>query len=314
MMKNLSSVVNIILAIIIVGLLIYIFQPKAVVPSTAYINSQTKALIQKYPYISKRVLNESENDLLLRFVDLRTQLRSAVAPYGDNFAFYFEYLPTGTSIGVNERNEFNPASLGKVPLAMAFFLNKEQGEVNLDTKVKIKPEYIDNKSGSLWQKGAGTEISFNDAITIMLEESDNTAARLLADYVTDKDFDDVYKGLDLPYPEENSGMITAKGFSSILKSLYFASVLNKDNSEKILSLLTKSSFNDKLAAGIGDKIAVAHKIGFWENGLYSDCGIVYVPQRPYLLCMFSKTDEATARTRMQQISKIVYQYINRASD
>lgn len=310
-MKKLSIILNIFLLILVV--LIFKYNPRTItkiVNTTSDNNPSLEELTQKYPYLAKRIVADSELDLTVNFTSLRKSSRDLVAPFKDTFAFYFEYLPTGTSIGVNEKNYFNPASLGKVPLAMAFYHDAETGGEKIDKKVTIKSEFIDKNSGSLWKKGAGTEISFEEAIAIMLEQSDNTASRLLAEYVSADDYQEVYKRLDVEFPVDNNNLITAKGYSSILKSLYFVAVLNKADSEKILDLLTKTEFTDKLVAGVPSNIKVAHKIGFWGENLYSDCGIVYIPRRNYLLCMISKTTEQEAKDRMKSVSGMVYKYIS----
>src|SRR5690606_26339855 len=78
-------------------------------------------LVEEYPYLSKRVLIELPQDTLINFLELRRALRSEIASYGESqFGVYFEYLPTGTNIGVNDRSEFHAASLFKVPVVMAY--------------------------------------------------------------------------------------------------------------------------------------------------------------------------------------------------
>ena len=94
-----------------------------------------------------------------------------------------------------------------------------------------------------------------------------------------------------------------------MKSLYFGSVLNNDDSELILSILTHTEFTNLLPSGVPKVIPIAHKIGLVNGEIYQDCGIVYVPQKPYSLCMVSKSDQKTAQTRMHEISAMVYQYV-----
>ena len=62
-----------------------------------------------YPLLSKRIFIDNPNDSLINFYPLRTHLREIVAPWDKTFAFYFEYLPTGMSIGVNEKIDFDAA-------------------------------------------------------------------------------------------------------------------------------------------------------------------------------------------------------------
>lgn len=270
---------------------------------------------QKYPLLSKRILQDFPQDILINFLDLRTQLRNEVKPYGETFGFYFEYLPTGTSIGVNEKNEFHAASLFKLPVVMAYYNQKERLRIKEDPVLTLSKDSIDKDFGNLWQKGPGYKIKLPDAIRIALEDSDNTAIKLIVPRISKKDFDNVYSALDIDLNTDQKGaIVTAKSYSSILKALYFSAVLSKDDSEEILDLLTKTKFPDKLAAGVPSNVPVAHKIGDFVdekgNDGFRDCGIIYVPRRPYLLCMFSVSDEGIARERMQAVSKTIYDYIS----
>jgi beta-lactamase class A len=228
---------------------------------------------------------------------------------------YFEYLPTGTSININGLDEFHAASLFKTPVVMAYFRTRERLEITDDPILEIKNEDIDGKFGDLWKKGVGYKIKSSEAIRLALEESDNTAARLLVHYVSPLDFEAVYQGLDIDLNLDSQGaVLSAKSYSSIFKALYFSSVLSIDSSQKILDLLTHTIFPDKIVAGVPSGITIAHKIGDFVdkegNQAFTDCGIVYAPRRPYLLCMVSRTDEQTARARMQDISKMIYDFVS----
>lgn len=277
---------------------------------------ETFAKVQnKYPHISQRVLAELPQDILISFLDLRQALRKQVAPYGDSFGFYFEYLPTGTSITVNALNEFHAASLFKVPVVMSYYHYLHRLGVKDDPQITVTKDMIDNQFGDLWKKGPGYRIRASEAVRLALEESDNTAARSLVPLIDKQDFDAVYQGLDIDLQSDKEGaLLTAKNYSSILKALYFSSVLDKDASEEILNILTQTKFPDKLAAGVPSYIPVAHKIGDYSDDkgkeAFMDCGIVYVPRRPYILCMLSIGDEQTARSRMQEVSKTIYDYMS----
>lgn len=218
--------------------------------------------IKEYPLLSPRVLVNNRADVILNFLSLRNSLHQKVDPLKDNFALYFEYLPTGTSIGINSSSEFYAASLFKLPVVMAYFRRKELTHETRDIKVRLTKQMLDNRFGDLWQKGEGYEIGLDEAAQLALEKSDNTAAEALGAFITQDAFDDVYEGIDIDLEITSSGAVmTAKNYSSILKALYFSAVLTKEDSQKILSYLTKSEFNDKLVAGIPGGVTVAHKIG-----------------------------------------------------
>jgi beta-lactamase class A len=280
-------------------------------------SNQTFEQLQiKYPLISKRILQDPPIDILINFLALRNNLKTETDPFGTSFGMYFEYLPTGTSIGVNSTDEFHAASLFKTPIVMAYYHTRERLGKTDDPIITLKPEDLDSQFGNLWQKGAGYQLKASEAVRLALEESDNTAAKSLVPYVGSVDFEAVYQGLDIDLTVDKDGaVLTPKSYASIFKALYFSSVLSKDSSQEILNYLAHSKFPDKLAAGVPSNITIAHKIGDFveKNGngeAFMDCGIVYIPRRPYLLCMVSKTDEQTARERMQDISKMIYDFVS----
>ncbi len=274
----------------------------------------TAALQAKYPFLSRRAMSDSPNDLILNFLNLRNQLTKQTEPYGNNFSAYFEYLPTGTSIGINSTQEFYAASLFKVPVIMAYYHKLERVKDTNDDVLIIEKQDLDKDFGTLWKKGAGTKIKASEAIFLALSQSDNTAAKVIARQVDNQDFQAVYQALDINLQTGTGGAITTtRDYSKSLKALYFASVINRDHSNQILMDLSKSPFNDELVAGLPSGTLVSHKIGDYRdaknNKAYYDCGIVYVPRRPYLLCISSVTDEQTARQRMKEISQAIYDYI-----
>jgi beta-lactamase class A len=288
-----------------------------IVTQTTIIAEQNLHSLQvKYPLIATRVLQDLPIDIIVNFLSLRNNLQNETAPWGDSFGMYFEYLPTGTSIGVNSTSEFHAASLFKTPIVMAYYHTKERLGISSDPMLTLGSDELDSQFGNLWQKGAGYQLKASDAIKMALEQSDNTAAKALVPLIGTVDFEAVYQGLDIALTVDKDGaVLTPKSYSSIFKALYFSAVLDKDDSQEILNYLSQSQFPDKMVAGIPPGVTVAHKIGdFVEksgNGeAYTDCGIVYIPRRPYLLCMVSKTDEQTARVRMQDISKIIYDFVS----
>lgn len=275
----------------------------------------TAVLQARYPFLSRRAMTDNPNDLILNFLSLRAALTKQTDPYQNNFSAYFEYLSTGTSIGINSTQEFYAASLFKLPVIMAYYHKQERIGDTTDKVLTIEKKDLDKDFGNLWKKGAGTKIKASEAISLALSQSDNTAAKVIARQVDDQDFQAVYQALDITFQTGSGGAITTtRDYSKSLKALYFASVINRDHSNQILMDLSRSSFNDKLVAGLPSGTLVSHKIGDYRdaknNKAYYDCGLVYLPKRPYLLCMASIGDQNTARSRMKDFSKAVFDYVN----
>lgn len=276
----------------------------------------------RYPLLSQRIFVGRPNDVVINFTPLRGELQSFVRQKTGRVGIYFEYLPSGVSIGVNEKDEFVPASLLKVPLVMGVYRMIELGILRPDTPLTVRPEDVDDDWGTLWRRGAGAEVTVGEAIRHALEESDNTAVSLLNAVTAEDVILDVFNGLDIPFSslEENIPAVSPKNYSSILRCLYLSCYVAYEHSQEILQYLTQSVYRDGLPAGVPPDVPVAHKIGSFQfpldlKGVRSDCGVVYVPRRPYLLCVFAELgphidrDERQAELVIADVSRIVYRFI-----
>lgn len=308
-----NRIYQITIAFLIVVIVYLLWQNNGQVKKDAAVSpSSFQKNTQQYPLLSARILQEYHNDILINFVPLRKKLHEVTRLYGNSFAFYFEYLPTGTSIGMNQNGDFALASLIKLPIIMAYYRMRDRMGLTDDPEVIIVEDDLDKDFGTLWKRGVGAKIRLSEAVRLAIVDSDNTAARIVARQVPDEDFEAVYDGLDIDLQMKDLGgaVIQAKQYSSIIKALYFSSVLPKEDSQTILDLMTKTKFMEKIPSALPKDIPVAHKVGILGTALYSDCGIVYVPQRPYLLCVVSATDEKEATMRIRTVSKMIYDFVS----
>jgi beta-lactamase class A len=270
----------------------------------------------KFPLLSKRVFLQDPNDLIINFVPLRKALNDYVEVQSGTVGLFFEYLPSGSSVDANGSEEVRLASLSKVPLAMSVFKKIERKELSLSTKVTITEKDIDKRFGSLWQKGVGATFSVEELINEMLVYSDNTAYVALFNLLEDGDIVDVYSALEIEVEhKEADPFVSPKSFSSIFRSLYLATYLSKENSAYILDILTRTAFSNKIPAGVPSGTKIAHKIGVFDRfdaqeKVFTDCGVVYYPSRPYILCIFVQDSEDKAIEHMSKISKMVYGYVS----
>ena len=112
--------------------------------------------------------------------------------------------------------------------------------------------------------------------------------------------------------------ISASDYSLFFRVLYNATYLSDDYSEEALSILGKATFNQGITEPLPKGTVVAHKFGV---RVYStpdtsnnssalelhDCGIVYLPNNPYFLCVMTHGSSLGAlETRIQGISSLVY--------
>lgn len=281
------------------------------------INPDDDSVNVQYSLLSRRVQIDNPNAPQVNFTKLRSQLESYVNSLGDdskNVSVYFEYLPTGVAININEQNEAIGASLMKVPMVMTLYKAGEKGLVDLDKKVALKQEWLNDEYGSLYSKGVGYEISIREAAELTLKESDNTALLLISDQIDSSidQSDSVVSFLDLEF-EVNSDervLIGARSYASVLKCLYLACYNNKKDSQEMLEYMTKSVFNERLTSQLPDELLVAHKIGTFSTAYQSDCGVFYVPERNYMLCVMVKGEDPMASDYISKVSQKTYNYIN----
>lgn len=273
----------------------------------------------EYPLLSWRIQNDNPHDIQVNFRDVRLHIEAYLqrrGVIGSQTSVFFEYLPTGVSFSVNEKDEkFIAASLMKVPVVMTVYALHDEGLLDLDSRTVLKEEWLHGGFGTLYQKGAGYSISLREATRLALVDSDNTAILLLWDhideFITSKIDVITHLNLDIETYEDESVGITPRTYSSILRCLYFSCYLSKDSSHEVLKFLSQSSFNHRMTRYIPSDITVAHKIGSFGESFQSDCGIVYASKRPYILCVMVSGNEEEASRVIADISRIVFEFIGR---
>jgi beta-lactamase class A len=254
---------------------------------------------------------EKQKTSSINYWELKEQILKQIEKAPDsNYGIYFEDLSTGSWIGINEKEQFYPRSLFKVPLMVALLKKVEEGEISLDQKVKISLNDIDNDYTNIGINQVGIEFSVEELLKRMIQESDNTAMRALANnFVTDEDYVRTIGMMGL-YNTQEEQSISAREFSNMFRSLYFSTYLRRPFSELALSILVGTKFYSQLPAGLPENVLISHKIGFdYEKGYFHDCGIIYLPSKHYLLCvMSSNTSPENADEMISSISRIVYEY------
>ncbi len=270
---------------------------------------------KRYNYLSSTLFGKQSDDIIINFTQLREVMKQRHAEKKLPVGIYFEYLPTGSSIGVDDQMEVEIGSLGKVPAVMAVFKNIEEGKIAAQDQLILKKEHLDSQFGDLYKRGEGAQLSVEEAVELSLVKSDNTAINALLEKIDAETQDGVFDELDLPKTTDGAyPIMSPKSFTSVFRNLYLSSYLTDEHSNKILDLLANSEFNDKLPAGLPGGTKMAHKIGVFEQAnsktVYNDCGIVYAVNRPYILCVMAATDEQTARSEMIAYSKMVYSFVS----
>lgn len=293
------------------------------------INPKTLRQIENpYPMIDfSRSFIDQEN-FLTTINPLREKIRDMVKKFGeDRVSIYIEYINTGANISINPDLYIWPASLTKMPLALAVMKKIEKGEWKLTNELVLMQGDANMMSGDkdnpLSEYPIGTRFTIEKLIEELVVNSDNTAYYILLRNLHQDDLSEVIRSLGMESLFTKEGKISAKEYSRILRALYSASFLNRENSQKILDLMSQAKFNEFLSMGLEEGVVFSHKYG--EDDLlnvYSDSGIVYLENRPYIISVMIQGDTESnygiekekASIFMKELSKEVYEYFLRAQN
>ncbi len=264
---------------------------------------------------------------------LELEIKRSISSYkstseiGD-ISVYLRDLNSGRWWGVNENYQYSPASLYKVALMIAYLKQAESDPGVFSRQIIYEagnyPISISEATSSIPLE-IGKVYSVPELIQKMIVQSNNDAAELLLTTVDKRVLKGLFEDLNLPLPEySNTGdTMSPKSYSLFFRILYNATYLGDVMSEKALELLSKTEFNYGLAAELPRDTAVAHKFGHrieystsgkvnWEE--LHDCGIVYLPHNPYLICIMSRGhnfDELASA--IQGVSKLIFEAMKSSS-
>ncbi len=239
----------------------------------------------------------------------------------DSVSMYFRDLQYGPTFGIDEYARFSPASLLKLPLMIAYLELYETDKDILDVKIFFEGYKSDLNQSIPPKESAkeGIHYSISELINYIMKYSDNNAYYALLAYLEKispnlQILRDTFFDLGITNPQSTlEETITVKSYASIFTQLFNASYFsNKETSELALNYLVDTDFKEGLVAGVPESIQIAHKFGerFDEkSGLKQlhDCGIVYYPNNPYLICIMTRgKDMEKLKKVISEISAMTY--------
>ena len=260
-------------------------------------------------------------------VSLKSAIGASVAGHirnhdADHASVYVRTLKSGRWISVNPDERYNPASLLKVPTMIAFYKLAESYPEILSKEVFYAGGLRDNNAEHFKPARAiepGTSYTVDELIHAMIAYSDNNATHLLHDNINPVLLEKVYNDLGVSISDAGTqdDFMTVSQYTYFFRVLYNATYLNRALSEKAMGLLSMSDFMHGIETGASTTTVVAHKFGERSiadaHGTIStrelhDCGIIYYPQHPYLLCVMTRGSNFDKLAGIiQDISRLVYQ-------
>lgn len=260
-----------------------------------------------YKLIAPFLYLETAETNQLKYAGLRSAMGRVVEDAKNSgkvsdISIYYRDLGNGQWFAINEDHTFALSSMLKVVTVMSVLHYVEQHPETLAARARLDSTGFEPTNQIYYPPAhpvvAGEVYTVEQLLWHDIVESDNNAEKALEAYVGLDELKQTFADLNLPVPPSTtSDYNTAKEYSHLFRVLYGATYLSRENSQAVLDLLTRTTYDKGLVAGVPGGTTVAHKFG--ENVLESenaasktlelhDCGIVYYPHHPYFICVTTK--------------------------
>lgn len=278
--------------------------------------------LNMYEFTKPLILTDIKEDAT-EFSDLRVQILEYIndkTVSGDiqSAGIYIRKLNGSSPISINADQSFNPGSVAKISILMAYLKMAEKQPQLLNQSLTLSP----SDYAPIHQEFPSQEIEFGKKYTIrellyfMIDKSANSATALLTKNIDKEIFENLFVDLGLPEVSASNAnyQMSASAVSRFLRVLYNSSYLTAENSEFALSLLSKSDFQEGLAKGLPKSIKMAHKFGEQGDAQFKqlhETGIVYLNGNAYVITVMTRgKDMKNLSNFIADISKMVYNRFN----
>lgn len=242
-------------------------------------------------------LVEFRRDIELYITELRARDPSL------RVSLYVRDLEGGAWTGVGEDDRYVPASLMKVAV-LFHALSRIEADPSL-ARLPLRypgPDSMpspDNLAGAppSIHMVPGESYEFAEVLERMVRHSDNHAKDLLTAGIDSEAIDGLMKRVGVPAIfEDGEAVMTPRAYAALFRLLYRSSVFSRGTSEFALDLLREADFDRGLRAGLPAGVPIASKYGihFDPRRLNTgqqlhECGIVYPPERPFVICVMTRS-------------------------
>jgi beta-lactamase class A len=257
--------------------------------------------------------------------DLRQVLADQIGRFNGEAAVVIKDLDRGWEISFNRERLFPSASLVKIAIMAAAFLEADRGRINLGNSIVLKESDKLGGSGILKNVSAGTVFSIGRLIGLMIYDSDNTATNILTGLIGIERLNNSFKELGLKdtnlarkvadYKLRDRGVenyTSAADMAGLLEKIYRGSLGAEHISHKSISILKLVRSNDRIPRYLPPEITVAHKTGL-EKGVCHDAGIIFTERGDFIIAVLtthSDPNSILAKEFIAQLALHLYSYLS----
>src|SRR5947207_2108592 len=234
-------------------------------------------------------------------------------------------LSSGEEFLINGDEVMPQASSIKIAILAELYRQADQKKLKLTDEYVVRKEDLVAGSNIMLGLTPGvTRLTLRDLATMMVAVSDNSATNVLIERAGMENVNSMLEGLALhatrlrrkmmdlkAASEGRENVSTPREMMTLLEAIYRGKMLGpgmKDDFFKILSTPKESS----MLQGLPDDAVAANKPGELE-AVRNDSGIVFVKNRPYVLCVMTTylKDEKEGAAAIRKIAQLTYSYFDR---
>lgn len=206
----------------------------------------------------------------------------------NNYRMSVKYvdLKTGFTYAYKADNALYAASTIKLLDALYIYTKASNNELSLDETIVYSENYREGASKGMSKHQYGEEISLRTLVKYAIIYSDNTAHRMLLNYIGFNTLKSYGNSLGAKYTligGDNFGEISADDAIIYLKNIYDFIKNNQELGNELKSYMLEAEENALKYPGLN--VDVAHKYGEY-NEYFHDIGIVY-DENPYLIAILT---------------------------
>jgi len=251
---------------------------------------------------------ESTPPAIPDYAELEKAVKQTIQGKTGTWGVYVEDLNTGLRFGINPDLEFVAASTIKVPLVLFLYRQAQDGKLDLNETLAIKPEDYESGTGRLQSRPVGSRYTLRELARLALVDSDNVATRMLLRRLGRESFQAYVHELGAFISPDRENVTSPRDMAAFFKAVLAFKKEAPALGGELLDALQHTNFNDRIPALLPPDTPVAHKIGN-QVRVVNDAGLVLLTRHPYLISLFTDdVNEGEATATLAQISKLVYDY------
>lgn len=285
----------------------------------------------KYKFIDPLLaISRPDNYTSPEFVQLKKTVEEYLSKEEKNnnleiASVYFRGQKNTAGFTINPKEKYGMASLIKVPIMISYFKLAQRDPETLNKKIKYDGSFDFNSIREIQSTNklmVGREYKVSELIDYMIKYSDNNAYSLLANNLNITDTytyaNDLFNDFGIEDISLDKDNMDINSYSLFFRVLYNSTYLGRTYSEKALEILSETDYKGGMRAGIPDDITISNKFaeatiknnsGQVVGKEFHNCGLVYYPDYPFILCMMTKGNDLNKLQKIvTDVSKMIYEY------